>query len=136
VQDTVAVFWRVVPTFLLAVGGGTLSALAGLSHERLCALISLAAGHEAGGHAQGRRMGIGVDLLLLLAVCAHKVPEGLALGALLLGGVLVHAGSGFLFLAAHAVFEELVKHGKKLVLASLAVGIPVIGVLNLTVRAL
>ena len=43
-QDTAAIFWRVVPAFLLAVAGGTVSAMAGLSHERLCALISLAAG--------------------------------------------------------------------------------------------
>ena len=256
-----AIFWRVVPAFLLAVGGGTLSALAGLSHERLCALISLAAGtllgvtvfsilpesweamnwwelalafgsgyvvfwfiskfvyhvcpacaashfdeatthqfseiatalvialaihstmdglalaagHEAGGHAQGRGMGARVDLSLLLAVCVHKVPEGLALGALLLGAgfapvktvawvaaveattllggvlgifflrdistfwlgaVLAHAGGGFFFLAAHAVFGELVKHGKMLVLSGFAVGIAVIGILNLAVRAL
>ena len=47
-----------------------------------CAMdgVALAAGHEAelaGNHA--------LDLSLLLAVAIHKVPEGLALGALLLG---------------------------------------------------
>ena len=256
-----AIFWCVVPAYLLAVGGGTLSALVGLSHERLCALISLAAGtllgvtvfsilpeswetmkrwelalafgsgyvvfwfiskfvyhvcpacgashfdeatthqfseivtalvialaihstmdgvalaagHEAGGHAQGHGMGARVDLSLLLAVCVHKVPEGLGLGALLLGAgfapvktvvwvaaveattllggvlgifflreistfwlgaVLAHAGGGVLFLAAHAADGELVKHGKMLVLSGFAVGIAVIGILNLAVRAL
>jgi zinc transporter ZupT len=261
VQDTAAIFWRVVPAFLLAVAGGTVSAMAGLSHERLCALISLAAGtllgvtlfsilpeswdvmnwwelalafgsgyvafwfiskfvyhvcpacaashfdeatthrfseiasalvialaihstmdgvalvagHEAGGHAQIHAIGARVDLSLLLAVCVHKVPEGLALGALLigagfgrarvvtwvaaveattllggvlgilflrdistfwLGAVLAHAGGGFLFLAAHAVLGELVKHGKTLVLASFVTGIAVIGALNLVVRTL
>jgi ZIP family zinc transporter len=261
VQDTVAIFLRVVPAFLLAVGGGTMSAMAGLSHQRLCALISLAAGtllgvtvfsilpeswetmnwwelalafgsgyvvfwfiskyvyhvcpacaashfdeatthrfseiasalvialaihstmdgvalvagHEAGGHPQGQAMAARLDLSLLLAVCVHKVPEGLALGALLMGAgfrrartvawvaaveattllggilgvlflrdisvfwlaaVLAHAGGGFLFLAAHAVLGELVKHGKTVVLGSFVVGITLIGILNLAVRLL
>ena len=260
-QDTAAIFWRVVPAFLLALAGGTMSAMAGLSHERLCALISLAAGtllgvtlfsilpeswevmnwwelalafgsgyvvfwfiskfvyhicpacaashfdeatthrfgeiasalmialaihstmdgvalaagHEAHGHAHEPGMNVSLDWSLLLAVCVHKVPEGLALGALLigagntrakvvtwvaaveattllggvlgifflrdisrfwLGAVLAHAGGGFLFLASHAVFGELVKHGKALVLASFAIGIAVIAVLNMVVRAL
>jgi zinc and cadmium transporter len=45
--------------------------------------IALAAGHEAelantpGGHA--------LNLSLVVAICVHKVPEGLALGSLLLG---------------------------------------------------
>lgn len=43
-QDTVAIFGRVVPAFLLAGGGGTASAMAGLSHQWFCALISLAGG--------------------------------------------------------------------------------------------
>jgi zinc transporter, ZIP family len=257
VQDTLIILWRVMPAFLLAIGGGALSASVRLSHERLCALISLAAGtllgvtlfsilpeswetmkgwelalafgsgygvfwfisrfiyhvcpacaashfdkatahrfseialvlvialaihstmdgvalvagHEASGHTMGARL----DLSLLLAVCVHKVPEGLALGALLVGAgfarakvmawvvsveattllggvlgvfflrdmslfwlsaVLAHAGGGFLFLAAHAVLGELVKHGKTLVLASFIVGIALIGILNLVVRAL
>jgi zinc transporter, ZIP family len=261
VQDTAAIFWRVVPAFLLAVAGGTVSAMAGLSHERLCALISLAAGtllgvtlfsilpeswdvmnwwelalafgsgyvvfwfiskfvyhvcpacaashfdeatthrfgeiasalvialaihstmdgvalvagHEAQGHVREPGMKASLDWSLLLAVCVHKVPEGLALGALLIGAgntrakvvtwvaaveattllggglgilflrgipafwlaaVLAHAGGGFLFLAAHAVLGELVKHGKTLVLASFVTGIAVIGVLNLVVRTL
>ena len=259
-QDTVAIFWRVVPAFLLAVAGGTISAMAALSHERLCALISLAAGtllgvtlfsilpeswdvmnwweltlafgsgyvvfwfiskfvyhvcpacaashfdeatthrfgeiasvlvialaiHStmdgialvAGHEAQGvyePGMNASLDWSVWLAVCVHKVPEGLALGALLIGAgntrakvvswvvaveattllggglgilflhgmpafwlaaVLAHAGGGFLFLAAHAVLGELVKHGKTLVLASFVTGIAVIGVLNLMVRML
>jgi ZIP family zinc transporter len=260
VQDTAAVLWRVVPAFILAVGGGAISAMMRLSHERLCALISLAAGtllgvtafsilpeswsamtwwemtlafgsgyflfwfiskyvyhvcpacaashfdestthrfseiasalvialaihstmdgvalaagHEAHGnnsHAANAQL----DWSLLLAVCVHKIPEGLALGALLLGAgtprirvvtwvaaveattllggvlgmfflrdirafwlaaVLAHAGGGFVFLASHAVFGELVRHGKLLVLASFVAGIAVIGILNLVVRAL
>jgi zinc transporter ZupT len=45
--------------------------------------MALAAGHEAdASHAHGGRA---LDLSLILAVCVHKVPEGLALGALLLG---------------------------------------------------
>ncbi len=250
-------FWRVVPAFLLAVGGGTLSALVGLSHDRLCALISLAAGtlfgvtlfsilpegwgamhwwelalafgsgyaafwfvskfvyhicpacaashfdeatthrfseiasalvialaiHStmdgvalvAGHEAGGRAMGEPLDWSLWLAVCVHKVPEGLALGALLIGAgsmpakavaavaaveattllggvlgifflqniptfwlaaVLAHVGGGFLFLAAHAMLGELVKHGKTSMLVSFFVGVAIIAVLNLVVRVL
>jgi zinc transporter ZupT len=45
--------------------------------------LALAAGHEANaGHAPGGRV---LDFSLIMAVCVHKVPEGLALGALLLG---------------------------------------------------
>jgi zinc transporter ZupT len=45
--------------------------------------MALAAGHEAdASHAHGGRA---LDLSLIMAVCVHKVPEGLALGALLLG---------------------------------------------------
>jgi zinc transporter ZupT len=171
VQDTAAIFWRVTPAFLLALAGGSVSAMAGLSHQRLCALISLAAGtllgvtvfsilpeswgvmnwwelalafgsgyvvfwfiskfvyhvcpacaashfdeatthrfgeiasalvialaihstmdgvalvagHEANGHTQSHAANAQLDWSLLLAVCVHKVPEGLALGGLLKG---------------------------------------------------
>jgi zinc transporter ZupT len=117
----------------------------------------------------------GIDASLLLAICIHKVPEGLALGALLLasgltrfkalcwvaaveastlvGGalglwvmphvsglwmdlVLAHVGGGFLFLAFHAVFGELVKHGKSIVLASFSAGLLLILVLNLAISFL
>jgi len=45
--------------------------------------MALAAGHQAeASHAPSGRM---LDCSLILAVCVHKVPEGLALGALLLG---------------------------------------------------
>jgi zinc transporter ZupT len=45
--------------------------------------VALAAGHEAeAAHAPGGRV---LDFSLILAVCVHKVPEGLALGVLLLG---------------------------------------------------
>src|SRR3954454_12811515 len=45
--------------------------------------LALAAGHEA--HASHLHGGRALDYSLVLAVCVHKVPEGLALGALLLG---------------------------------------------------
>ena len=157
------ILWRVVPAFGLAVAGGVVSALLGLSHQRLCALISLAAGtllgvtlfsivpesweamrfwelalalgsgyavfsvisryvyhvcpacaashfdetttHRFGEIATALIVALAVhstldgvalaaghearqetlDLTMLLAVCVHKLPEGLALGALLLG---------------------------------------------------
>src|SRR5258707_1162680 len=45
--------------------------------------VALAAGHEADiSHAPGGRA---LNLSLVVAVCVHKVPEGLALGSLLLG---------------------------------------------------
>jgi ZIP family zinc transporter len=250
VENWIAILSRVVLAFLLAVAGGVVSALVGVSHRRLCALISLAAGtllgvtlftilpetatamnwwqlllafgsgyavfyliskhlfhvcpacaashfdeatthrfseiasaliialaiHStldglalaAGHEARGR-----TDATLLLAICVHKVPEGLALGALLLGAglgratalgwvaaveattilggvagilwlrpgfwldaVLAHAGGGFVFLAAHAVLGEMVKHGKTIVLVNFAIGVALIAGLNLVVRLL
>jgi zinc transporter ZupT len=171
VQDTVAILGHVAPAFLLAVAGGTVSALVGFSHRRLCALISLAAGtllgvtvfsilpegwevmdwpglllafgsgyavfwfisryvyhicpacaashfdeatthrfseialalvialaihstmdgvalaagREAGGHVSALARSEPLNWSLFLAVCVHKMPEGLALGALLIG---------------------------------------------------
>ena len=242
----------VVLAFGLAVAGGVVSAMAGVSHKRLCALISLAAGtlmgvtlfsilpeaahvlpvwelavallsgyavfyliskyvfhvcpacaashfDEATTHrfseiasslvialtvhssldglalAAGHEAGGRLDMSLVLAVCVHKVPEGLALGALLLGAgfrkwqtvgwvaaveattllggaiglwvlpgvspvwldaVLAHVGGGFIYLAVHAVFGELVKHDKKTVLVNFAVGVGLIAGLNLVLRFL
>ncbi len=128
--------------------------------------VALAAGHETHGHG-------GLGLSLMVAVCAHKVPEGLALGALLMGAgfrplksimwvagveattlvgaglglwglsamegwwmaaVLAHAGGGFVYLAAHAVFGELVRHAKATVVGSFVAGVALIGAVNLLVR--
>jgi ZIP family zinc transporter len=125
--------------------------------------VALAAGHEA--HGDGDAAG----LAMLVAVCVHKMPEGLALGALLLGAgvgraraiiwvaaveattpvgaalglgalrgvapvwvlaVLAHAGGGFVFLAAHAVFGELVQHAKRTVLGAFVAGVLLIAALT------
>jgi zinc transporter ZupT len=127
--------------------------------------------------ALGKESGLagGLDLSLLLAICVHKVPEGLALCALLLaaglkrgtalawvaaveattllGGaiglwaapqissfwmdtVIAHVGGGFVFLAIHAVFGELVKHSRTRVLVNFASGILLIAALNLILRFL
>src|SRR5437899_3595564 len=133
--------------------------------------LALAAGHEA--HAANVPGGRALDFSLVLAVCVHKVPEGLALGALLLGAgftrsstilrvaaveamtlvggiiglaflphisdvwlqaVLAHVGGGFLFLAAHAVLGEILKHAKALVLANFAAGFGAIAILALLLR--
>ncbi len=130
--------------------------------------LALALGKEA-------EMAGGLDASLLLAVCVHKVPEGLALCALLLasgfkrrvaltwvaaveattlmGGaiglwvvphisgvwldlILAHVGGGFIFLAFHAVFGELMKHSRSAVIVSFASGIAAIGILNLVLRYL
>jgi zinc transporter ZupT len=135
--------------------------------------LALAAGREA--HAEQTAGGRVLDFSLVLAVCVHKVPEGLALGALLLGagfsraktvlrvagveattllggilgffffrdisgvwldGVIAHVGGGFLFLAAHAVLGEILKHHKGLVLANFSAGFGGIGILTLLLRLL
>jgi len=133
--------------------------------------IALAAGREAhASHSSGGRL---LDFSLVLAVCVHKVPEGLALGALLLGAgfrpvkvvlrvaaveattllggvlgwyflqqvsdawldaVVAHVEGGFLFLASHAVFGEIFKHHKALVLISFGIGFGTMGVLTLLLR--
>jgi zinc transporter ZupT len=135
--------------------------------------LAIAAGHEArAAHAPGGRV---LAFSLVLAICVHKVPEGLALGALLLGAgfnrgktifrvaavesttliggfaglfllhnvsevslavLVAHAGGGFLFLAAHAVLGEIIKHEKALVLTSFAGGLGLIGALVLMLRFL
>jgi zinc transporter ZupT len=128
--------------------------------------LALALGKEAG-------MSAGLDASLLLAICVHKVPEGMALCALLLaagfrksialawvaaveattllGGAIglwivpqfsnlwlnslaAHVGGGFIFLAVHAVFGELVKHGRKQVLFYFCVGMVLIAALTLIVH--
>jgi len=133
--------------------------------------LALAAGREA--HASHESRGSVLDFSLVVAVCVHKVPEGLALGALLLGAglspakvvlrvacveattllggvvgwsflqqvsdawldaVVAHVGGGFLFLASHAVFGEIFKHHKALVLISFGIGFGTIGVLTLLLR--
>jgi zinc transporter ZupT len=130
--------------------------------------LALALGKES-------EMAGSVDASLLLAVCMHKIPEGLALGALLLaaglsrtkvlgwvaaveattifGGaiglwaaprvsgiwldiVLAHVGGGFIFLAIHAVFGELVKHSKKAVLVSFVSGMLIILALKFALKLL
>ena len=249
-----AVTIRVFLAFLLAMVGGAISSMIAVSHQRLCRLISLAAGtllgvtlfsiipevfsavslwelalgllsgyvvfslvshyvfhvcpacaashfDEAATHhfseiamamvialslhstmdglalAFGREVMIsgGLDATLLLAICVHKIPEGLTLCALLLasgfrrtsalilvaaveattllGGVigfcaaprisgfwldivLAHVGGGFIYLAIHAVFGELVKHGKKLVLINFAVGLVLIAALDFLIHLL
>ena len=134
--------------------------------------LALAAGHEAqetDTSATGRAAGLSI----VMAVCVHKIPEGLALGALLLGAglgrwgvilrvaavesttllgglvglyylkdvsafwigaALAHAGGGFLFLAAHALVGEILKHHKTLVLTCFGSGFAAIGVFTLLLR--
>ncbi len=247
-------FWQVVAAYLLAVTGGSISALLRLTHKPLCALISLAAGTllgvtlfailpesltnsgwwavglaAASGYAlfffvskyvhhvcpacaashfdadatrhfseiasvlmvalaihsttDGVALGIGQETAvsaagkwsLFSALCIHKVPEGLALGSLLIGAglrranaliwvaaveattllggalgffflvntttfwlglIMAHVGGGFLYLAAHAVLGEMLKHGKELVLTSFSFGVALIGILNVCLRIL
>jgi zinc transporter ZupT len=128
--------------------------------------LALAAGHQ-------EAVGGWLNASITMAICVHKAPEGLALGALLLGAgyhrsrmlwlvaavesttilggalgwlvfnnvsktwislALAHAGGGFIFLATHAVLGEILKHEKKLVLISFAVGLAAIALLILGFR--
>jgi len=112
---------------------------------------------------------------LFSALCIHKVPEGLALGSLLIGAglrrstalgwvaaveattllggvigmlwlgkvstlwlglIMAHVGGGFLYLATHAVVGEMLKHDKRLVLTSFAIGVALIAILNIGLRML
>ncbi len=250
-EDSAAILGRALLAFVLAVAGGAVSTAVGVSHRRLCGLISFAAGtllgvtlfailpeaaramawwklllalasgyavfffisryvfhvcpacaashfDEATTHrfgeiasaliialavhstldglalAAGHEARGGADLPVLLAVCVHKLPEGLALGALLLGAgfarakavvwvaaveattvaggvagviwlrgatpfwldaVLAHAGGGFVFLAAHAVLGEMLKHGRTIVLANFAAGVALLAALRLVAGA-
>lgn len=51
-----------------------------------------------------------------------------------LGLFMAHVGGGFIYLAAHAVLGEMLKHGKGLVLKSFSLGVALIGVLNICLR--
>jgi zinc transporter ZupT len=133
--------------------------------------IAVAAGRQAqSANAPGGQV---LNLSLVVAICVHKVPEGLALGALLLGagltragalarlacveaatlaggvlgwlflphinvlwldGIVAHLGGGFIFLAAHAVLGEILKHHKTLVLSNFAFGFLAIGAICLFLR--
>jgi zinc transporter ZupT len=129
--------------------------------------LAMAAGREA--HSANLAGGRILDFSIVMAICVHKVPEGLALGALLLGAglgrsgvvtrvlavesttvlggltglfllprispawldaVVAHVGGGFIFLAAHAVLGEILKHHKTLVLSNFAAGFVAIGFLR------
>ena len=47
---------------------------------------------------------------------------------------MAHVGGGFLYLAAHALLGEMLKHGKGLVLKSFFLGVGLIGALNIWLR--
>lgn len=50
--------------------------------------------------------------------------------------IMAWVGGGFIYLAAHAVLGEMLKHGKKIVLTSFSLGIVLIAVLNVGLRML
>jgi zinc transporter ZupT len=51
-----------------------------------------------------------------------------------LGLIMAHVGGGFIYLAAHALLGEMLKHGKRLVLTSFLLGVALIAVLNIGLR--
>jgi zinc transporter ZupT len=132
--------------------------------------LALAAG---GQENAGPASTLWLDMAVTVSICVHKAPEGLALGALLLGAgyhrgrmlwlvaavesttilggllgwfvfrsvsnfwvdlALAHAGGGFIFLAAHAVLGEIMKHEKKIVVLSFTAGFCAIALLILIFR--
>ncbi|PYK87011.1 MAG: hypothetical protein DMF47_04440, partial [Verrucomicrobia bacterium] len=53
-----------------------------------------------------------------------------------LGLIMAHVGGGFIYLAAHAILGEMMKHGKALVVTSFFAGFALIGALNICLRML
>jgi zinc transporter ZupT len=53
-----------------------------------------------------------------------------------LGLIMAHVGGGFIYLAAHAILGEMMKHGKALVVTSFFAGFALIGPLNICLRML
>src|SRR5215510_12951348 len=51
-----------------------------------------------------------------------------------LGLIMAYVGGGFVYLAVHAVLGEMLKHDKKLVLTSFALGVVLIAVLTMALR--
>jgi len=58
------------------------------------------------------------------------------ISTLWLGLIMAHVGGGFIYLATHAVVGEMLKHGKKLVFTSFALGVALIAILNVGLRLL
>jgi len=58
------------------------------------------------------------------------------ISTLWLGLIMAYVGGGFVYLAIHAVLGEMLKHGKKLVLTSFALGVALVAVLNVGLRTI
>src|SRR3954447_16460158 len=56
------------------------------------------------------------------------------ISTLWLGLIMAHIGGGFVYLATHAVLGEMLKHGKRLVMTSFALGVALIAILNVGLR--
>lgn len=59
-----------------------------------------------------------------------------SVSAFWVGLIMAHVGGGFIYLAAHAVLGEMLKHGKQLVLTSFLSGVALIWLLNMALRML
>ena len=83
-----------------------------------------------------------IRALVSVAAVEATTPLGGALGLLFLGNVslqslgliLALVGGGFLYLAAHAVLGETIRHGKELVVTSFLAGVAGIGALVMFVK--
>jgi ZIP family zinc transporter len=92
----------------------------------LCALL-LAAGFRRAA-ALGWVAAIEATTLLGGVIGLYVAPQ---ISHLWLDLLLAHVGGGFIFLALHAVFGELIKHSRAVVLVSFAAGILLIAALKL-----
>lgn len=89
----------------------------------------------------GASVSRGRALIWVAAVEATTI-VGAAVGFFFLAGhqifwlslFMAHVGGGFLFLAAHAVLGEMLKHGRGFVLTSFGLGIALIGAVNIFLR--
>jgi zinc transporter ZupT len=83
----------------------------------------------------------GIALGWVAAVEATTLIGGIAgifflghVSVLWIGLIMAHVGGGFIYLAAHAVLGEMLRHGRGFVVINFAAGVLVIGALNIFLR--
>ena len=120
-----------------ATEAGKWSLFAALCIHKLPEGLALGSLLIGAGYGRGRTFG-------WVAATEATTLAGGAIGFFLLGNastfwlglIMAHVGGGFLFLAAHALLGELVRHGKTLVITSFLAGLILIGLLNISLRIL
>lgn len=121
--DTASILIQIFLAFAIALAGGALSATFARTHRQLCRFISLGAGALLGLAV----CGIGPDWFGLQNVPHEWFKLTMSL-------MLANACGGFLYLAIHAVWGEIFRHHKGLVLGNFAARFGVIAALILYFR--